>query len=51
MMLIFMLTIAVIIAAVGVSPVWHHSKNWGFYPIGDISMVKLFMLTLPFADS
>jgi hypothetical protein len=51
MMLIFMLTPAVIIAAVGSLPVRHHSRNWGFYPIGGISMVILFMLILLFADS
>jgi hypothetical protein len=51
MMLMFLLTIAVIIAAVGSLPVWHHSRNWGFYPIGGISVVILFILILLFAGS
>ena len=49
MMLMFILTIVVIIAAVGSVPIWRHSKNWGFYPIGGISVVILFILILLFA--
>jgi hypothetical protein len=41
----------VIIAAVGCLPIWCHSKNWGFYPIGGVSVVMLFILTLLFAGS
>jgi hypothetical protein len=46
MMLMFMLVIAIIIAAVGSLPIWHHSKNWGFYPIGGVSVVILIILVL-----
>jgi bacteriorhodopsin len=42
--LMFMLTIAVIIAAVGALPIWHHSKSWGYYPIGGVSVVILIIL-------
>ena len=51
MMLMFILTIVVIIAAVGSLPIWHHSKNWGFYPIGGVSVVILFILILLFAGN
>jgi bacteriorhodopsin len=44
--LMFMLTIAVIIAAVGALPIWHHSKSWGYYPIGGVSVVILIILFL-----
>jgi low affinity Fe/Cu permease len=42
--LMFMLTVAVIIAAVGALPIWHHSKNWGYYPIGGVSVIILIIL-------
>jgi hypothetical protein len=51
MILMFILTIAVMIAAIGCLPIWRHSKNWGFYPIGGISVVILFILILLFAGS
>ena len=49
MMLMFTLTIAVMVAAVGCLPVWRHRRNWGFYPIGGVSVVILFILILLFA--
>jgi low affinity Fe/Cu permease len=51
MILMFMLTLAVIIAAVGSLPIWRHSKNWGFYPTGGISVVILFIIILLFAGN
>jgi hypothetical protein len=51
MMLMFVLTLAVIMAAVASLPIWRHSKNWGFYPIGGISVVILFILILLFAGN
>jgi low affinity Fe/Cu permease len=42
--LMFMLTIAVIIAAVAALPIWPHSKNWGFYPISGVSVIILIIL-------
>ena len=48
MMLMFMLMIAVIIAAVGSLPIWPHSKNWGFYPISGASVIILIILILLF---
>jgi Protein of unknown function (DUF3309) len=51
MMLIFLLTLAVIVAAVGSLPVWHHSRNWGFYPTGGITVVILLIVILLFAGN
>jgi hypothetical protein len=44
MMLMFMLTVAIIIAAVAALPIWPHSKNWGFYPISGVSLVIIIIL-------
>jgi hypothetical protein len=49
MMLMFILTIVLIVALVGSLPTWPHSKNWGYYPIGAISVVILIILILLFA--
>jgi hypothetical protein len=46
MMLMFMLTIAVIVAAVACLPIWRHSKNWGFYPVSGVSAVIVIVLFL-----
>ena len=47
-MLMFILTIFVIIALVGSLPIWPHSKNWSFYPIGGVSLIILIILILLF---
>jgi hypothetical protein len=49
MMLMFILTIVVVVALVGSLPTWPHSKNWGYYPIGGVSVVILVILILLFA--
>jgi hypothetical protein len=46
MALIFILTIVVIVALVGSLPTWPHSKNWGYYPVGGVSVLILFILVL-----
>ena len=46
MMLMAILSIAVLVALVGSLPVWPHSKNWGFYPIGGVSAAILIILYL-----
>ena len=48
-MLMFILTIAVIIALVASLPIWRHSKNWSFYPIGGVSVILLIILILLFS--
>lgn len=46
MMLMFILTIFIIVALVGSLPTWPRSKNWGYYPVGGVSMVILIILIL-----
>jgi hypothetical protein len=45
-MLMFILTIALVLALVAALPTWPHSKNWGYYPIGGVSVVILIVLVL-----
>jgi hypothetical protein len=49
MMLMFILTIVLIVALVGSLPTWPHSRNWGYYPIGGVSLAILIILILLFA--
>jgi len=44
MALIFVLTIALIVALVGSLPLWPHSKSWGYYPLAGVSVVILIIL-------
>jgi len=48
-MLMFILMIFVVIAMVGSLPIWPHSKNWSFYPIGGVSLILVIILVLLFA--
>jgi hypothetical protein len=48
MVLMFILTIVVIVALVGSLPTWPHSKNWGYFPSGAITVVILLILILFF---
>ena len=43
-MLMFILTVVLLIALVGSLPIWPHSKQWGYFPIGTIGVVVLFGL-------
>jgi hypothetical protein len=43
-MVMLILPIFVLIALVGCLPIWHHSRKWGFYPIGGVSVVILIIL-------
>jgi bacteriorhodopsin len=45
-MLMFILTVVLIVALIGALPTWPHSKNWGYYPIGGVSVVILIVLVL-----
>ncbi|HXN26606.1 MAG TPA: DUF3309 family protein [Candidatus Acidoferrales bacterium] len=46
MALIFVLTIVLIVALVGSLPLWPHSKSWGYYPLGGVSVVILIILIM-----
>jgi hypothetical protein len=46
MMLMFILTIIVIVALVGSLPIWPHSKNWSYYPVGGISVIILIIVLI-----
>jgi Protein of unknown function (DUF3309) len=46
MALIFILTIVLLVALVGSLPTWPHSKKWGYFPIGVISILMVIVLVL-----
>ena len=41
MTLLFIIAIVLVVTLVGSLPIWPHSKNWGYYPIGGVSAVIL----------
>ena len=38
------LALVLIVGLVGSLPIWPHSKNWGYYPIGVASVVMVIMI-------
>jgi hypothetical protein len=46
MMVMVILPIFVIIALIGTLPIWPHSKKWGFFPLGAVSVFILIILFL-----
>jgi Protein of unknown function (DUF3309) len=46
MILMGILSAVVLMALIVTLPIWPHSKNWGFYPIGGVSLVILIVLVL-----
>jgi bacteriorhodopsin len=46
MALMFILTIVLLVALVGSLPTWPHSKKWGYFPIGVMSVVIVIVLML-----
>ena len=40
------LLIVLILFLVGALPTWPHSKNWGYYPSGGLTLVVLILLLL-----
>jgi hypothetical protein len=42
----FILTIVLIIALLGSLPRWPHSRDWGYYPSGGISLILLILVIL-----
>lgn len=41
-----LLLIVLILMLVGALPTWPHSKNWGYYPSGGLSLVVVILLIL-----
>jgi hypothetical protein len=46
MMVFVVLPVFVLIALVGSLPIWPHSKKWGLYPVGAVSVIILIVLFL-----
>ena len=40
------LLVVLILALVGVLPVWPHARSWGYYPVGGVGFVLLIVLIL-----
>jgi hypothetical protein len=45
-MLLTILAVVLVLALLGSLPTWPHSKDWGYYPSGGISLVLLILLIL-----
>jgi hypothetical protein len=45
-MLPLILIIVLILALFGSLPTWPHSRNWGYYPSGGISIILLVLIIL-----
>ena len=45
-MLLLILTVVLIVALFGSLPTWPHSKKWGYYPSGGISLALVVLLIL-----
>jgi hypothetical protein len=45
-MLVLVLTIVLLLALLGSLPAWPHSRDWGYYPSGGISLVLVILLIL-----
>ena len=41
-----LLLIVLILMLVGALPTWPHSKNWGYYPSGGLSLIVTILLIL-----
>jgi hypothetical protein len=45
-MLLLIMMIVLLLALFGSLPTWPHSRNWGYYPSGGISLIVLILLIL-----
>jgi hypothetical protein len=45
-MLVLVLTIVLIVALIGAVPIWPHSRDWGYVPVGGVSVIILILLAL-----
>jgi uncharacterized protein DUF3309 len=46
LMLLLILMIVLLLALFGSLPTWPHSRDWGYYPSGGISLVVIILLIL-----
>jgi hypothetical protein len=45
-MLMLILTVVLVAALIGAIPAWPHSRKWGYYPMGGVSLAILVVLIL-----
>jgi hypothetical protein len=45
-MLFMILAVTLIVMLVGAFPAWPHSRNWGYYPVGGLSLALIVILIL-----
>jgi Protein of unknown function (DUF3309) len=45
-MLLLILMIVLLLAVFGSLPAWPHSRSWGYYPSGGLSLILLILLIL-----
>jgi hypothetical protein len=45
-MLMLILAVVLVLALLGSLPTWPHSKDWGYYPSGGLSLVLVVLLIL-----
>lgn len=45
-MLLIILTVVLVLALFGSLPTWPHSRDWGYYPSGGISLILLILVVL-----
>jgi hypothetical protein len=45
-MLMLILIVVLVLALVGSFPTWPHSRDWGYYPSGGLSLVLVVLLIL-----
>jgi hypothetical protein len=45
-LLLMILVVVLLLALFGSLPSWPHSRNWGYYPSGGISLILLILLIL-----
>ena len=41
-----LILIVLVLMLIGAVPTWPHSKNWGYYPSGGLSLVVVMLIVL-----
>jgi hypothetical protein len=44
--MVILLTVILVLLVVGALPTWSHSKAWGYYPAGGLTLVLTIVLIL-----